>query len=127
MELPVWLYARSTKLPNPTATVKLAAWIIQPVGRQSFNLMQLTMDKSKRKQPAGSKPSTRASIGDVAVNDVSALRKELDEIDREILAAINRRGLIAQQIGSLKSADGQSTYDPQREQSILQNAIKNNI
>jgi chorismate mutase/prephenate dehydratase len=54
------------------------------------------------------------------------LRKELDEIDREILTAISRRGVIAEQIGSLKTADRQSTYDPQREQTILQNAVKNN-
>src|SRR3954468_15814857 len=85
------------------------------------------MSKRKKHSPPATSSSERASPDAVERKGITALRKELDEIDREILAAINRRGAIAQQIGSAKSADGQSTYDPQREQSILQNAIKNNV
>src|SRR3954469_18058626 len=85
------------------------------------------MPKPRRKRPVRMSASQNASSGDARPNnDVSALRKQLDEIDRDILAAINRRGMIAEQIGSLKSADGQSTYDPEREQTILENAVKNN-
>src|SRR3954468_114748 len=84
------------------------------------------MSKRKKHSPPATSSSERASPDAVERKGITALRKELDEIDREILAAINRRGAIAQQIGSAKNADGQSTYDPQREQTILQNAIKNN-
>src|SRR4051812_22350770 len=85
------------------------------------------MPKPRRKRPVRTSASQNASSGDARPNnDVSALRKELDEIDREILTAISRRGVIAEQIGSLKDADGRSTYDPEREQAILQNAVENN-
>lgn len=57
---------------------------------------------------------------------LSALRSELDALDREILAAINRRGQIAQQIGSVKLADGYSVYDPAREAKVLQQAVAHN-
>ena len=48
------------------------------------------------------------------------------QIDHEILAAINRRGAIAQQIGELKQADDTAVYDPQRESEVLQQAVANN-
>jgi chorismate mutase/prephenate dehydratase len=57
---------------------------------------------------------------------VSALRGELDAIDREILSAISRRGDIAKKIGQLKLADGKEVYDAQREAGILQDAVANN-
>ena len=54
------------------------------------------------------------------------MRRDLDEIDREILTAINRRGSIAQQIGQLKQADRHGVYDAQREFDVLQQAVSNN-
>jgi chorismate mutase/prephenate dehydratase len=54
------------------------------------------------------------------------MRAELDQIDREILNAINRRGEIAKKIGQLKVAEGQSIYDAKRESNILEQAVANN-
>src|SRR4051794_31856077 len=84
------------------------------------------MSKRKKNPPAPKGHSRGGSQSDAERKGISALRRELDEIDREILAAINRRGALAQQIASVKDADGRSTYDPEREQAILQNAVENN-
>ena len=54
------------------------------------------------------------------------LRSELDQIDREILAAVSRRGSVAQQIGQLKQADGQAAYDSNREANLLQQIVAAN-
>jgi chorismate mutase/prephenate dehydratase len=57
---------------------------------------------------------------------VASLRHELDALDREILAAINRRGQIAQQIGQAKQADKTHIYDATRESQVLEQAVANN-
>jgi chorismate mutase/prephenate dehydratase len=54
------------------------------------------------------------------------LRHELDQLDREILASINRRGRIAKDIGALKRAGSQAVYDAQREANVLHEAVANN-
>jgi chorismate mutase/prephenate dehydratase len=53
------------------------------------------------------------------------LRRDLDAVDREILAAINRRGEIAQRIGQAKQSENSRVYDPQREAEVLEQAIAN--
>src|SRR3954464_11110455 len=78
---------------------------------------KLTRDQSAS-EGAGSVPSDSQSIG--------SLRNELDQIDQEILAAINRRGVVAQKIGTLKQADGQGVYDVRRESKILQQTVAKN-
>jgi chorismate mutase/prephenate dehydratase len=57
---------------------------------------------------------------------LASLRAELDHLDAEILAAINRRGEIAQQIGEFKRSDARQVFDADREASVLQQAIDNN-
>ncbi len=76
--------------------------------------------------PSGDRVAKKADAGGRGKLTVSALRRELDRIDREILAAMNRRGALALQIGELKHADAQSIYDPQRESEVLQQAAANN-
>src|SRR5690242_13569388 len=82
--------------------------------------------RRKKPQPATTSMERSAASDDVPTGDLAALRDELDGIDREIMAAINRRGAVAKRISSIKNADGQVAYDPEREQAILQNAVKNN-
>ncbi len=53
---------------------------------------------------------------------LSGLRSELDSLDREIVAAMNRRAVLAQQIGDLKRAEGQPVFDPQREAWVIEQA-----
>jgi chorismate mutase/prephenate dehydratase len=96
------------------------------------------MSKRKKKSPArnsGSKQpdagthtrgSASASTEIAQPATVSTLRNELDQLDREILSAINRRGTIAKEIGQLKQHQGQCVYDAQREADVLQNAVANN-
>ncbi len=72
------------------------------------------------------KPALESSLGAAPKTSLTALRQELDQIDAEILAAINRRGAIAQRIGELKQAEGQGVYDGQRESQVLQQVVEKN-
>ena len=57
---------------------------------------------------------------------LAELRRELDAIDGEIVAAINRRAELAQQIGACKQDTAQQVFDPERERSVLQQAVGHN-
>lgn len=87
------------------------------------------MSKRKRSKPtkAGNIRSATPPPDDGAPKrSLGELRQELDAVDQEILAAINRRGVIAQQIGEAKLADKTPIYDATRESAVLQQAIANN-
>jgi chorismate mutase / prephenate dehydratase len=89
---------------------------------------------AKRKQtkansaerPAASDAVRRASATADNQPKLAGLRQELDAVDREILAAINRRGEIAQQIGRAKQVDKTHAYDAARELEVLERAIADN-
>ncbi|GGB48037.1 bifunctional 3-deoxy-7-phosphoheptulonate synthase/chorismate mutase [Fictibacillus barbaricus] len=51
--------------------------------------------------------------------ELNALRTELDEVNKELLSLINKRGELVQQIGKIKSAQGIKKYDPVRERHML--------
>jgi 3-deoxy-7-phosphoheptulonate synthase / chorismate mutase len=51
--------------------------------------------------------------------ELNTLRTELDEINKDILALINKRGELVQEIGRIKSAQGMKKYDPVRERHML--------
>ncbi|MEX2306202.1 MAG: prephenate dehydratase [Pirellulales bacterium] len=74
--------------------------------------------KSAAPRSTGNKPTIKPSVAD--------LRRELDRVDAEIVAAINRRAELAQQIGALKQDAEQQIYDPQRERAVLEQAETNN-
>jgi chorismate mutase/prephenate dehydratase len=57
---------------------------------------------------------------------VAGLRRELDAIDRDILAAINRRAEVAQEIGRAKHSEQRCVYDPKREAEVLDRAAAGN-
>ncbi|MEX0642158.1 MAG: prephenate dehydratase domain-containing protein, partial [Pirellulales bacterium] len=81
--------------------------------------------RKKRSAPDEHAPASPAA--DAADKPTLAhLRRELDEVDREILAAINCRGAIAQQIGRAKQADKAPIYDAARESAVLEQAVANN-
>jgi chorismate mutase / prephenate dehydratase len=86
------------------------------------------MGKRKRStRKGGTSKSSSAASGDSAhVPSLSNLRRELDAIDQEILAAINRRGAIAKEIGEAKLADKTPIYDATRESAVLEQAVANN-
>ncbi len=84
------------------------------------------MSKRKKKSTSHKSVGTPAGSDALQKQSLAELRGDLDQIDREILDAINRRGAVAQNIGKLKQADGQAVYDGKRESSILQQAVENN-
>jgi chorismate mutase/prephenate dehydratase len=49
-----------------------------------------------------------------------ALRSQIDSIDRQLVGLMNDRAEIARQIGHLKQSSGQQTYDPSREETVLE-------
>jgi chorismate mutase/prephenate dehydratase len=57
---------------------------------------------------------------------LAELRSELDRIDKSLVAAINRRAKLAQQIGQLKRGDARQVFDPVREAEVLKQAVATN-
>ncbi len=51
--------------------------------------------------------------------DLDKYRKEIDEIDNEILKLLNRRMIAVKTIGDLKNTTGTAIYRPEREREIL--------
>ena len=54
------------------------------------------------------------------------LRREIDELDRQIVALISRRAAAAQEIGRLKRATSLPVYEPNRERVIFENVRTHN-
>ena len=57
---------------------------------------------------------------------VSELRERVDEVDRELIRALNERARIVQEIMALKAEAGAPVYDPRREEEILQKVVELN-
>lgn len=72
--------------------------------------------KSTHQQDADASPP--ASLSD--------MRREVDEIDRELVEAMNRRAEIAKQIGVLKQVGNERIFDPYRETEVLRQAMEAN-
>jgi chorismate mutase/prephenate dehydratase len=53
------------------------------------------------------------------MTEKEAIRQEIDALDQDILALLNRRQTLAQAIGRIKSREGRGTLDFQREQEVL--------
>lgn len=57
---------------------------------------------------------------------VQELRERVDEVDRELIRALNERARIVQEIMAIKAESGTSIYDPKREAEILQRVVDMN-
>ncbi len=57
---------------------------------------------------------------------VQELRERVDEVDRELIRALNERARIVQEIMALKAEAGAPVYDPKREEEILQRVVEQN-
>jgi chorismate mutase/prephenate dehydratase len=55
---------------------------------------------------------------------VANLRRRIDKLDRQIVELVNERGAVASEIGKLKEAAGETVYAPQREEEVLDRAVK---
>ena len=63
-------------------------------------------------------PSSDAPANDPADN-LAALRARIDAIDRELLAALNRRADLAARVGDVKKLDGSPVFRPEREAQVI--------
>ena len=57
---------------------------------------------------------------------VRELRERVDEVDRELIRALNERASIVQEIMAIKAEAGAPVYDPRREEEILQRVMEMN-
>ncbi|MEO8080797.1 MAG: chorismate mutase, partial [Caldimonas sp.] len=51
--------------------------------------------------------------------DLSALRAQIDAVDSELAALLNRRAAIALAVGELKRAEGSPAFRPEREAAVI--------
>jgi chorismate mutase/prephenate dehydratase len=51
--------------------------------------------------------------------DLLALRTQIDAIDRELLALLNRRAALARAVGEIKRAEGSVAFRPEREAQVI--------
>jgi chorismate mutase len=66
-------------------------------------------------------------MDDAALQErVRELRARVDEVDRELIRALNERARIVQEIMTLKSESGTPVYDPKREEEILRRVVEMN-
>jgi chorismate mutase/prephenate dehydratase len=72
------------------------------------------------KSPRATSSSDAAKPPGRAAPGLAALRAEIDRIDRELVGLMNARAEVARQIGHLKKSSGQETYDPSREEMVLE-------
>ena len=54
------------------------------------------------------------------------LRKQIDQLDTQILRLLNRRARLAMRAGLLKKRQGRRMFDRQREQAVLQRVRRSN-
>jgi len=57
---------------------------------------------------------------------LTALRRQIDRLDSQILQLLNRRAGVAVQVGRLKRRDGRPVYDGEREAAILRRVARLN-
>ncbi len=58
--------------------------------------------------------------------DIETFRREIDELDRQIVALISKRAAAAQEIGRLKRRTDLPVYEPNRERVIFDNVRSHN-
>ena len=90
-----------------------------PVGQRAYVLIRLPY-VSSADRIAG--PMANAEMQE----RVRELRERVDEVDRELIRALNERARIVQEIMALKIEAGAPVYDPKREEEILQRVVEMN-
>jgi chorismate mutase len=58
--------------------------------------------------------------------DIADWRKQIDDLDRQLVALLNERAKAAQEIGKLKRNTQMPVYEPQREKVIFENVRRAN-
>jgi chorismate mutase/prephenate dehydratase len=78
--------------------------------------------------PTDSSPpgGSGTDVGSGRQPSLAALRTKIDRIDRELVTLMNERAELARRIGGVKKASGQETYDPAREEIVLDRVAASN-
>jgi chorismate mutase/prephenate dehydratase len=58
-------------------------------------------------------------MSDAPRPELLALRTQIDAVDRELLALLNRRAALAQDVGELKKSEGSVVFRPEREAQVI--------
>jgi chorismate mutase/prephenate dehydrogenase len=75
------------------------------------------METNDTKQPAS--PPTGSRVSDNVEQDLEILRRQLDNIDREIVSLLGKRQSEVERVVSLKKAHNLPVYHPAREEDLL--------
>ncbi|HDR7871999.1 TPA: chorismate mutase, partial [Bacillus wiedmannii] len=62
----------------------------------------------------------------MANHELDQLRKQVDEINLQLLHLLNKRGEIVQKIGEQKQVQGTKRFDPVREREVLDMIAEHN-
>ena len=54
---------------------------------------------------------------------LDSLRREIDALDEELVALLNRRMAVSRRVGQLKPTTGQAVYQPDREAAVLEHVV----
>ena len=58
-------------------------------------------------------------MADPTPPNLATLRDAIDAVDRDLLAALNRRATLAQQVGEIKRAENSAAFRPEREAQVI--------
>jgi chorismate mutase/prephenate dehydratase len=70
--------------------------------------------------------SSKNKPADDRKTGLASLRTDIDRIDRQLVGLMNERAEVAREIGHLKQTSGQKTYDPSREETVLERVAASN-
>jgi chorismate mutase/prephenate dehydratase len=77
---------------------------------------------SEHRQPS----SASVAAGDAGRAPLARLREAIDAVDRVILAQLNERARLVQEVGRIKAGEGTPVYDPSRERAIVRRLAEGN-
>lgn len=80
--------------------------------------------KQDAKKPATAAPRGESRIADDKV--LSAVRREIDAIDEEILELLNRRARVSRRVGRIKAGGSGQVFKPGREEKLLEKLARLN-
>jgi chorismate mutase len=61
-----------------------------------------------------------------ALDRLAGHRREIDEIDLKLLALLNRRTEVVEELGRIKCSLSMPIYEPRREDQVFRNVTENN-
>ena len=72
------------------------------------------------------KPSRQSQESRGIDAELGALREKIDEVDRDVLAALNRRAELVSEVGALKSRGDSPVYVASRERDLVAKLVELN-